>query len=438
MTKAQSRVHSPSPAGPATERDGPSRWWTNMHRLRRNPRPAAAADMSAEEPISVAALSWVFELPRDLGLRQDTAATIATERTQVPGWEERFDRLPDWPGSPAGVVPFRRLRFRRARVNIGMPEEATQITYGDLLSRGNLDQARRRLGLRARSWRSAREWKTVCQLTQWYLGDEIPDLEPGTEEDESSPLRTDLAQLLAELDLWLQTYGSVAMEPDIGSISLHDLPPNVPWFLQLRTSPDAYDLLQRGTLSIHGRLPNLKPATGNDSAALMASRISAEGPDAYPLFNGVLMLFQAQSHALAGRGRQSMIDMGTAIESVVLRVIRDSMAIRGHSSAEIERVAEQRWKDLFNRDLLRVLGVPIGQGSPYHSKWWAEHYRTRIEAVHTGARIPQDVAMGAVLDSWELIDWIGDRLRQQPDLAPLGEVLKLKRNQPQDDHSEGD
>lgn len=67
--------------------------------------------LSGEETTPVAALSWVLELPRDLGLRQDTTATVAVERSPLRGWDDRLDRVPDWPGTPTGVIPFSRLRF---------------------------------------------------------------------------------------------------------------------------------------------------------------------------------------------------------------------------------------------------------------------------------------------------------------------------------------
>lgn len=381
----------------------------------------------SDEPIEVAALSWIFELPRDLGLGEDTTATVAAANTPVPGWEGRIECFPDWAGDPTNAVPFRRLRFRRTRVRIGMPAEATQRAYGDLLTTGRISRTRHRLHLRSQSWRGAKEWKTVCQLTQWYLGDEVPDLPEGAEFDESSPLRTDFAEMLAELDLWLQTYGAVAGVVDIGPIALHDIPAEIPWFLHLRTAPESYDVMSGGTLLLHGRVPDIEPLPGSDPAARLASVVAAEGPQARPLFCGVLMMVQAQAHAVAGRGRQAVIDMGTAVESVVSSVIREALAIREHGEEEIARVLERRWKDVFNRDLLEVLGVPMGQAGPCHSRWWAEHYRTRIEAVHTGARTPPNVAMKAVAETWDLIDWIGVRLREIPELAHMGEVLEIDR-----------
>ena len=398
--------------------------------------------MGCEEPTPVAALSWVLELPRDLGLRQDTTTTVGVKRSPIQGWDGRLDHLPDWPGTSIEVVPFSRLRFRRAKVGIGVPWEATDLTYGELLGRRGLKRVRYRPGPKARFGRRIREWRTVCQMTRWYLGEEIPHLPTGTEEDDWSPLRTDLAHMLAELDLWLQTYGFTCGEPDIGSIPLHDLPATVPWFMQTRAAPDSYDVLDGGTISIHGRLPNLQPAYGSDIAARMASFVAAEGPAANALYQGLLMLFQAHSHALAGQGRQAMIDMGTAVEAVVTRVLRDGMTIRRRSSTEIEDVLSHPWKEIYNQDLLHILDIPIGQGGRSHSRWWVDHYRARNEAVHSGVRIPQNAAVEAISDTWELIDWIGARLRELPDLAPIGLVMERKpegpgdRVPPEDHHPE--
>lgn len=391
--------------------------------------------MSAEQPIEVAAFSWILELPRDLGLGEDTAAAMAAFKTPVPGWEDRLDRLPDWPGNPTDAVPFRRLRFRRVRVGVGAPSEAALRTYWQLAGMPRLTRLRQEALLRFESWRGVREWKTVCQLTQWYLGDSIPDLPDGVELDEASPLRTDLAEMLEMLDVWLQTYCFLAGEVDIGAIALHDLPPVVPWFMQLRSDPDSCDRLSTGTLPIHGRLPNLESAQGDDLAGFNASRVATNGPDAYPLLTPLLMLFQAQNHALAGRSRQAVIDMGTAVESVVIRVIHDAMKIRGRSKSEIDEALDQRWRDIFNRDLLEVLGVPVGQASAEHSNWWSKHYPTRNAAVHSGARVSQDVALNAVFDSGDLIEWISERLRSQPDLAPLGEALEISRLEPDADQA---
>lgn len=388
--------------------------------------------MDSEQPTPVAALSWVLELPRDLGLRQDTTATVAVERSPLQGWGGHLNRLPDWPGNHAGVVPFSRLRFRRARVGIRAPWEATDQTYGGLVGRRGLGRIRHQLAPKPRFWRRSREWKTVCQLTRWYFGEEIPRLPDGAEEDDWSPLRTDLAHMLAELDIWLQAYGFTCGEPDIGSISLHDLPASIPWFMQIRATPTSYDELDGGTISIHGRLPNIQPAKGSDRAARMASFVAAEGAALNALYQGLLMLFQADGHALAGQGRQAVIDMGTAVEAVVTRVLCDGMTIRGRSRTEIEEVLSHSWKQIYNQDLLDLLGVPLGQGGRCHSRWWAEHYRTRNEAVHAGARIPQNAALESISDTWELIDWIGTRLRELPDLAPMGRVMERQPDGPGD------
>jgi len=144
------------------------------------------------------------------------------------------------------------------------------------------------------------------------------------------------------------------------------------------------------------------------------------------------MLFQAQGHALAGHGRQAVIDMGTAVETVVIRVVGDGMTMRGRSASEIEQVLAHTWSKIYNQDLLDLLGVPIGHGARPHSRWWAEHYSARNEAVHAGDRIPQNAALESIQETWELIDWIGSRLRELPDLAPMGRVMERQSDDPGD------
>jgi hypothetical protein len=301
-----------------------------------------------------------------------------------------------------------------------------------LVGRRGLSRVSRKLRPEPRWRRGSKEGKTVCQLTRWFIGEEVPELGPDAGEDDWSPLRTGLAELLAELDIWLLAYGYTCGEPDIGSISFHDLPAAVPWFMQVRATPDSYDELERGTISIHGRLPNLQPAEGSDAAATMASFVAAEGPDANALYHGLLMLFQAQGHALAGQGRRAMIDMGTAVEALVIRVVSDGMAMRGRNEAEIEKVIPRSWSKVYNQDLLDLLGIPVGQGGRVHSRWWAEHYLRRNEAVHSGARIPQNEATSAISDTYDLVDWIGNRLREMPDLAPMGRVMEFQPGGPSD------
>jgi len=384
--------------------------------------------MTDHQIAEVAALSWIVELPRDLGLEEDLGPLLINNQLELDGWSGRYEELPEWSeGQPDGV-PVKRLRFRRAYVDIGMPTAATDIAFGDLRRLEGTEKRAYEKGLRKRIKAGAKEWKTVCQLTRWYAGDLIPDPpEDALNPEESSPIRTDFVGMLNDLDLWLQAYGVSSGQVDIGSLALHDLPALVPWVVNVAASPDSRPTVRSGMLPIHARMPDLLPAEGNIAASRAASLLMVQGPEAFPFFLPLSLLYQAQGHSLAGRGRQAVIDMGTAVESLVSTTIKEAMRVRDHSPEQIEAVFEKQWKTIFNRVLLETLGIEIGAGSAAHSKWWAEAYKMRTAVVHAGAPVTSEKSERAVARTWSLFEWIGERLRTQDDLVPLGEAIRLQR-----------
>jgi hypothetical protein len=386
-------------------------------------------DPVSPQTTEIVALSWILELPRDLGLREDSTAALANNQTSLAGWEGRHDEIPEWDGTPADAVPRYRLRFRRARVGIGMPTEATDRAFGELKRLRGLPRLLHSSGLRLLSWRGVKEWKTVCQLTRWYLDAEIPPppsdpLDPGAD----SPFHTDFLEMLEHLDVWLQAYGLTSSQVDVGAISLHDLPAMIPWTLAGRRSPDAAMVSATGMLPIHHKVPDVLPAEGDARAAVAATKVMGAGPAAYPFFPPFSLLFQAQAHALAGRSRQAVIDMGTAVEALVAAVITAALGARGRTAEEIDAVLAERWRDVYNRELLKILDVPVGGGPRQHVDWWRHDYDLRVKVVHHGHRPSHSEATKAVTDSWDLADWIGERLRAQPDLVEVAEAIRVERS----------
>jgi hypothetical protein len=383
--------------------------------------------MVGDEAVEVAALSWIVELPRDLGLEESLGPQLMNSQVQLSGWAGHYEQLPDWSEGPPDAVPIKRLRFRRAYVDIGMPTAATDIAFGYVRRLEGTEKREYERGLRKRIKEGAKEWKTVCQLTRWYLGDAIPDppanaLDP----EKDSAIRTDFAGMLNDLDLWLQAYGVSSGQVDIGALALHDLPALVPWVVDVSASPIGPRTTRSGMLPIHGRMPDLKPAEGNVEAGRAASLLMVQGVEAFPFFLPLSLLYQSQGHSLAGRGRQAVIDMGTAVESLVSTVIKETMRLRGHGEDEIEKEFEKQWRTIFNRVLLETLGVEIGAGGAAHSKWWAEAYKTRTKVVHGGMPVTPEQSEKAVERSWALFEWIGERLRAQDDLVALGEAISLE------------
>lgn len=380
-----------------------------------------------DEASPIAAVSWVLELPRDLGLADDTFSSTGVAGDVPPGWEGRLDELPEWPGCDFHGIPRRRLRFRRACVGIGMPTEATDRTFSDLKRMKGLKKLRHSLGLRRLSRRGVKEWKTVCQMTKWYAGEEFDAVNESS--DSKTPLERGFAELLADLDLWLQAYGLISGDLEIGSIALHDLPPAVPWTIHYKQSPDAPEFAFTGMLPIHDRVPNMVPGRGNQEAAKEAGIIVATNAETAPAFTAFTLLFQAQASALAGRGRQAVIDAGTAVEALVALVIREALRAESVADTKIASTLNQKWPTVFNQELLKALGVSPGEGGAEHSKWWRVHYKRRNQAVHDGLTPSKDAALEMVSDTWDLFDWIGAKARARQDLATLGRSLTVKRKQ---------
>ncbi|MGA9636846.1 MAG: hypothetical protein WBQ41_16540 [Solirubrobacterales bacterium] len=384
-----------------------------------------------DAPAEVAALSWLVELPRDLGLKENVHMTRANSETVIPGW----DNTQFIPGrvqtQETTVVPLQRLRFRRAHLRTGLPNEAAERAFGSELRQFKNSRASKKHHRRVERdvERGVKEWKTVCQLTRWYWGDEVPDppesrWDPGRD----SIYRQHFNELLDELDLWLQAYGLISGELDIGSIALHDLPSEVPWIIQLQGGPYADTHVFDGMLPIHGKRPELISAEGNPDAAKGAMKLVYDGPQAYPFFNGFSLVFQAQAHALAGRGRQSVMDMGTGVEALVSEVVRGALTLRGGTEAGVNKLlSDTKWRDVFNDELPKALGVPKGQNEPQHAKWWRDCYPLRTKTVHRGYRPVQDEALTAVDATWDLFDWIGNKAREQPDLKAMGKSIRVHR-----------
>jgi hypothetical protein len=172
------------------------------------------------------------------------------------------------------------------------------------------------------------------------------------------------------------------------------------------------------------------PGRGNQEAGKEAGLIVATNAETVPAFTAFTLLFQAQASALAGRGRQAVIDAGTAVEALVALAIREALRAEGVADTQIASTLNQRWPTVFNQELLKALGVSPGEGGPEHSKWWRVHYKRRNQAVHDGVTPGKEVALEMVSDTWDLFDWIGAKARAKPGLATFGKSLTVKRKQP--------
>ncbi|MDQ2700485.1 MAG: hypothetical protein M3Y23_04055, partial [Actinomycetota bacterium] len=123
------------------------------------------------EPI--AALSWILELPQDLGLPENNFSAVVAHGSLPSGWSDDADLVPGWEDQALPALFDRRLRFRRVLVNVGMPTASTDLAFGELKGYSGRMQRRYERGVKKLMRRGVEEWKTVCQLTRWYVGEAI-------------------------------------------------------------------------------------------------------------------------------------------------------------------------------------------------------------------------------------------------------------------------
>ena len=74
--------------------------WPSEYAMHCSATGQARLDWSmGDQTGAITAVSWVLELPRDLGLPDDTFSSTGVAGDVPPGWEGKLGELPEWPGS---------------------------------------------------------------------------------------------------------------------------------------------------------------------------------------------------------------------------------------------------------------------------------------------------------------------------------------------------
>ena len=372
------------------------------------------------------AISWIVELPHDLGLDPDTRIELA-RIGEFHGWADgQLNALPRWepPGdSLVPSYPVIALRFRRARVGIGMPAEATDRCFRDMKD-GALDRAgRRKLSrdLDRLATRGVQAWKTVVRISKWYSVTSLPQ-----HEEPDDWFREEFRDGLAFLNRWLGIYALITSSAHFSPVSFGDLPAIVRVVLEGKDSPDDAVIYSERRLALHTRLP-APIVSGNAEAAWRASRALLFEPDDNPFLDALQMLFGAQVHRASGRDRQAVLDAGTGVEMLVSAVIRAVGDIR--PSFNEAAALSSPFRGRFEHHLPLALGDgsnPADDVAGARAAWWADGYQMRNGVVHEGAVVGANEADQAVCTAWDLADVCGQLLRVSPDTATLGALLQVE------------
>lgn len=371
----------------------------------------------------IVAISWILELPHDLGLPEDSRVEILRPGG-LYGWSAaEMTALPGWDSPQPDVHPVVALRFRRAQVGIGMPTEATDRCFGDMQTDAMTRAQRREFARRLDRLvaRGAREWKTVVRITRWYADSELVEADQAEEW-----LRPELRAGLSVLNRWLATYALASASRRHGPLAPGDLPGAVPTVFEHKTAPEDETRRWHFLLTLHDRMPSLVSAEADMTAADVATTALLMDESDNPFLDGLQLLFGAQGQLAAGRERQAILDSGTAVEMLVSALFRAIGEQRAafDSGAAIRANFAQRFK----HHLPLALGdgrTPAPDESAARATWLAEGYRTRNDVVHQGRDVQPDEADRAVRSAWELLDAMGRQLRASEDTAALGRLLEV-------------
>ena len=372
-------------------------------------------------PAPVVALSFIIELPHDLGLEEDSRIEIL-RHGPLYGWDrDALAHLPGWDGGTEGVHPVVALRFRRAVVGIGMPTEATDRCFGDIRRAAMTTRQRRAYERSLKRWvrRGMRVPKTVVRITCWRAASE---LEAARELD--AWLRGVFREGFSVLNQWLSTYALASARLDHGPVSLADLPPAVPLAIQGKQRPGDHEVYGERPVPIHDAVPSLLGVEGDAEAAAAASH--ALIMDTNPFLEALKLLFGAQGHLASGRERQAVLDAGTGIEMLVSSILRAAGEER--PSFDPSLAVRAPFRQRFEHHLPRALGDGMTLARDLNgarAAWWEHGYALRNAVVHEGAAADPSAAAKAVDSAWDLVAACGSLLRETEDTAPLGRLLQV-------------
>lgn len=374
-------------------------------------------------PRPIIALSWIVQLPNDLGLPHDFRAEIARVGA-LHGWAGRdLLRLPRWERDVEGAYPVIALRFRRAHVGVGMPTEATDRCFGDMQT-ASMGPVRRRLfgfALDRLVAKGVREWKTVVRISRWYDAADVKS----HDDDLDVWLRGEFRGGLSILNQWMATYALASASLTLGPLSPGDLPAFIPTVIEGKERPDSAVRYGHRLLRLHDTVPDLAPREGNVDAAEVASRSLLMDSEDNPFLDGLQLLFGAQTHLAAGRERQAILDAGTAIEMIVSAVVRAVAIERSTFDGHAAMTAPFRSRFEYHLPLALGHGGSAADIADAQASWWGKGYLTRNAVVHEGHAADTPAAQGAVESAWNLVDALGRQLREHDETVWLGELLHV-------------
>lgn len=381
------------------------------------------------EPGEIYAVTFVVELPFDLGVRGSVGGLFFEERgAQWAGWPDEAVRavtqLPDEYALPSDLAPGTRWMFRRGYAHSTPPLYVADHVFGDwvepLLTR-RAARARRRVLRKMK--RGIDLPVTVVALTRFLGPDEVPE---GPEDEARlvplyAAVRSDLNRMLSLIGLalgrwWIAPVGDrelSAVVPVITELAgPHEVEPGQPLTRRGRTFP----------FFLHDRVENLTDdeLVSQDDLALVEYLIAEYNRGGLAFLPVFQLLHEASGDLNSGRNHGVIVLTGAAVELFVTLLFQVGGPLREWDEPRIQRALSAPFRNRLENHLPPLLGLPgidlDGEGS--WGDWWRTGYQARNRFVHEALAPSPAEATEAWLSTNAVIEAVRESARDSP-LAPL-------------------
>jgi len=391
---------------------------------------------------SIFAVTFVIELPFDLGLREQSGGLLYEERAaHWEGWDSDEIRtvlqLPEDLNLPDDLGPGTRWMLRRGWVRSHVPLMAADEAFSDWVEPLVTPEEHRARQRTVKRWRKRGIQKpiTIAALTRFVGVDGVPR----HPEDENARalyelVRADFNRILAILGL---TTGIWWIAP----VADRELAGMVPVIVELagpHDPPSAGDTVQRqGTtfpIFVHDLLPNLpdqefvSERQFEDAARLLEAY--NRGRLAFlPVFE---LLHEAGGDLRAGKPAQAIVLSSAAVELAVTTLLRVGGPMKGWSAERIGRAINAGFRNRVKHHVADLLSIEIDlrQGRSSWASWWRTGYYLRNRFVHEALAPTREAALGAWRDVAALLNGLRETLATDEALRPLAEQMPFELQEP--------
>lgn len=376
-------------------------------------------------------LEQPFSLPVPEGM---STVTVGDQRDEHwNGWADRsvaqiLTREPERT-FPPGFAPGTRIVVRHVTVTDRVPlfvaEEAFSEWVDELFPE---DEAEERRGKRE-AWGQAglNVMKSVVALSRFAPR----SAHPRGEEITMGWLMSQFRAALADFNEFVEALGLVLGRWDIGSVSLQDLPAEIPVLIgSTHLGPHGRPHGITFTARIHNAYPVLaehfEPEHEAMDEAVNLSNLARHGEQPYMLV--FRFLHSAVSERLAGDSTRAVIDLNTAVEILVSVTVNEAGALVGLSDEEIADANRPGVKRQVKIYLAKIFDERIDvddAGDPW-GHWFDDGYMRRNEAIHEGASLEWTAVDRAFDQARALIADVKEKLEKRESLVALSSKLALE------------